>query len=802
MKNLGRWLRGLIGAAAIAVATLSASAEPTTLRLVCWEGAEALLAVRNAAAEFEKAHPNIHVKVENAPFGNYHEKLLAQYAAGVAPDVSLMNPENFQRYAKRGALLPLSDFISNDPQFDLSAYYKPICDAMSLDGKLYVLARDIAPIGLIYINKGIFRKAGLKIPDGTWTWDYKPRPELREKCFTWVMQQLTKKDADGKVTQFAFSPGWPGAFIDLMVYSQGARYADDNAHPTQTNFTDPRIVNAYKFFSDLCYEDKWVPSPSALSTEMMMSTGDLFIQGRVAMFQSGIWEVPNLRKRMPTTSKNWFDWDIVMAPAYKDGTLAMPTGGSGYCVFSSTKHPQESWELIKWMAGPPAMKILAAAGLAQPAIKALASQPPWTVGPNTPVEERYPASRIITDQAVPHVVFEPTADYWPEVKSFSGQSIDKVVSGTAEAEPMLKEAQQRSTDRLKQLLQTTNLPDFPWALGGVLAVVVLGGLFAWVFLPERGKKLTAKQKHEARAAYWMMSPWIIGLLCFTVGPMIFSVLTSFSDWDIIQPAKWRGVQNFSEAFTDDPRFWVSLKITFIYTIVAVPLGIVASLCLALLLNVKVKGMPLYRTCFYIPSLASGVASALIWRAVFKADGGLLNAVIYGANGKGNLLGLGSLLSSFGKAGEPINWLGNEHTALASLILMSLWGAGGGMVVLLAGLQGIPQFYYEAAVLDGAGAWRKFTTVTLPMLGPALMFTLITGLIGSFQVFTNAFVMTAGGPGESTMFYMLHLYNNAFVNLRMGYASALAWILFVIVLGLTVIQLRFNKRIYYEAGGGS
>jgi multiple sugar transport system permease protein len=213
-----------------------------------------------------------------------------------------------------------------------------------------------------------------------------------------------------------------------------------------------------------------------------------------------------------------------------------------------------------------------------------------------------------------------------------------------------------------------------------------------------------------------------------------------------------------------------------------------------LLNVKVKGMPIYRTFFYLPALASAVASSLIWRKVFQPEGGLLNIMLFGQDGSANHFGLANWLIVDGKL--P-NWLGDQNLALPSLIIMSLWGIGGGMVILLAGLQAIPDFYYEAATLDGAGLWDKFKVVTLPMVSPSLFFALITGFIGSFQVFTQAFVMTGGGPNDATRFFMLHLYENSFGNLRMGYASALAWFLFAIVFVMTRIQWKLNKYVYYE-----
>ncbi len=303
------------------------------------------------------------------------------------------------------------------------------------------------------------------------------------------------------------------------------------------------------------------------------------------------------------------------------------------------------------------------------------------------------------------------------------------------------------------------------------------------------------KKSESRAAYKFLSPWLFGIVVFTLGPMVLSLLMSFADWDIITPAKWRGFQNYVENGAIDPLFWKSMSVTLIYTVVSVPLGILTALCLALLLNQKVRGIPLFRAIYYVPSLASLVASSLIWRKIFSPNSGLLNALIYGKDGSW----LGQHLSNI--AGTPtkhVDWLGNEKFALPGLILMSVWFAGGGMIIMIAGLQNIPQHYYEAATLDGAGVWRKFKAITLPLLTPTLFFSLVTGLIGSFQVFTQGMVMTNGGPNDTTRFYMLRLYESAFTQLRMGYASAGAWILFVVILVVTLVQFKASKWVYYEA----
>jgi multiple sugar transport system permease protein len=215
-------------------------------------------------------------------------------------------------------------------------------------------------------------------------------------------------------------------------------------------------------------------------------------------------------------------------------------------------------------------------------------------------------------------------------------------------------------------------------------------------------------------------------------------------------------------------------------VIGIPIGLAVGLGIALLLNMEIRGVAVWRTLFYLPSIVPAVAASILWIWMFNPSGGLLNSV----------------LASAGIQGP--NWLQDEHTSKLSLILMGLWGAGGGMIIWLAGLKGISKSYYESAELDGAGTWAKFRHITLPLLTPYIFFNLIMGLIGTFQIFTQAFIMTQGGPVNSTLFYAYHLFNNAFRYLHMGYAAALAWFLFLIVFFLTMLQMRLSKRwVHYE-----
>jgi ABC-type sugar transport system permease subunit/ABC-type glycerol-3-phosphate transport system substrate-binding protein len=779
---------------------------PVTIRFTVWDGDVSLGIIKGLLAQFELENPGIRVKLEPIPdYAMYHQKMLVEYAANVAPDVAMNDMGHFNALSKRGALLPLNDFMARTPGFDIRDYYEPIVKAHSSGGKLYVLPRDIAPMGLIYYNKRLFDKAGIPYPDGTWTWDFKERPELKEKDFIWVCRQLTKwKSRDPRKAQWGFASGWPELLARTFALETGVRLADDPEHPTKVNQADPRNIRAYQYAADFMNVLKYMPNSTETSNSLNMNTEQLFVAQKIAMFQNGIWEVPNIRRDLPlklkdgTPNPNFFEWDITLFPAYADGTRAAPTGGSGYAIFSSTRYPEQSWKLVKFMAGPVGMAAMAKAGIAQPAIRKLAlTKDVWLPGPNTPKEQFYPPSRVFTDKAVQYVVFDPTADYWPDVSDRMASGIELLWNGQAKADEVLKRSAQRGQERLNAKLKFEKLGQYNWLYGVAAGLVIAAVILFWVYWPERKVRYTSREKKESRSAYLFASPWLIGMVVFTLGPMILSLLMSFADWDIIQPAKWRGVDNYREAFGGgDPVVIKSLIVTTIYTVVSVPLGLIGALLLALLLNIKVRGVALFRAVYYLPSLTSLMAASLIWRKIFNPDNGILNAAIYGL-GDGRLGGW--LNHTVGIApGKQVDWLGMESTALPALIIMSLWGIGGGMVILLAGLQGIPNHYYEAATLDGAGALRKFRNVTLPLLTPTIFFSLITGLIGSFLVFTQALVMTGGGPNDSTRFFMFYLYQQAFQSIRMGYASALAWVLFFIIMAVTLIQMKFRKWVFYEA----
>lgn len=773
----------LLLALLLPLAPVRADAPGTVLRFRYWGDFKEIAVIQKTIHAFESAHPGVTVHGERvtASGDEYVQKLLVEQAAGLTPDVIFCG-DNYAGFASRGMLLDLKPYVERDPSVKLADYYPQLVRAFSSGSKLYALPRDIAPIGLVYYNKSLFDKAGVPYPDGSWSWDYQPRPALGNKDFLTVARKLTHSGASTNDTIFGYSAGDNSWTMDNFIYSSGASFVDNINSPTKLLYNDPRIVKAIQLTEDLA--GKYNVSPSAIELASSgVGSHELFAQGHIAMYVSGIWEVPRFRQEIQN-----FDWDIAAFPAGPSGQRGVQTGWSGYGIAASCQHKQAAWELVKYLAGPIGLSNLARSGLAQPAIAHLANSPLW-------LDNERPKNRKLTIEEVPYVHFSVISPKWTEVSAIVTPKLQLVWNGTLTAQQAVDQFMPPAQAKLDELNHPPYHPrlNWVWGLAAMLGLTLLIAGWVWQGARKdiRSGRLRGSQG-EARAGYLFIAPWLIGTAVFLLGPILISLLLAFSSWDMISPARWVGGGNFAEMAHDD-RFWKSLSVTLLYTLFSVPLGVAGSLGLALLLNTKIRGQPVFRTLYYLPAVASAVAASLIWLRLFNPESGLLNSVL-------GLLHLNPVMHALGLT-DPnkgyVNWLGSEKTALGSLVLMSLWGIGGGMVIYLAGLQGIPQSYYEAAEIDGANVWQKFRYVTLPLLTPTIFFTLIIGVIGSFQVFTQGFVMTQGGPNNATLFYVLYLYQNAFQFLKMGYASALAWVLFLIILCFTAVQLKMSRWVHYE-----
>ncbi len=291
--------------------------------------------------------------------------------------------------------------------------------------------------------------------------------------------------------------------------------------------------------------------------------------------------------------------------------------------------------------------------------------------------------------------------------------------------------------------------------------------------------MSAAQRRDLRDGLLFTSPFILGVLALWVGPMLYSLYLILHEWNMLKAPKFIGLGNF-ERMLNDPLVGKSLVNTAYYTFLGVPLQLLVAFSLAVMLNQQIRGLGIYRTVYYLPSITPAVAFAVVWIQILNPEFGVLNQVL-------SWFGLG-----------PINWLFNPAWSKPALIIMILWLTGFQMIIFLAGLQSVPKELQEAAEIDGANTWRRFVNVTIPIISPIILFNMIISIIGSFQVFTAVFIMTDGGPQDSTLFMVLYLYRNAFELFKMGYAASLAWVLFLIIMTFTAIQFFFaNRWVYYE-----
>jgi multiple sugar transport system permease protein len=292
-------------------------------------------------------------------------------------------------------------------------------------------------------------------------------------------------------------------------------------------------------------------------------------------------------------------------------------------------------------------------------------------------------------------------------------------------------------------------------------------------------------RREERAGFLFASPWLIGTLLFLIGPIVASVLLSFTNWNLISPARWVGLENYRDMVADRD-FRQSINVTLYFAVLAIPLYQVAGVALALLLNQRLRGMYLFRTILFLPAVLSGVAVAVLWSQLLNPDLGVVNQFL-------RAIGID----------DPPRWLNSSTWAVPAVVLMGLWGVGSGAIIYLAGLQNIPPALYQAAKIDGAGTWQTFRHITLPLLTPTLLFTLLVGVIGAFQVFDAAYILggSRGGTRGSLLFYVLNLWNEGFRNGRFGYASALAWVLVIVAAIVIVLIFKTSSRwVYYESEG--
>ncbi|MFB3896113.1 MAG: extracellular solute-binding protein [bacterium] len=721
-----------------------------TIRYLTYETQhQQITGIQRIVAAFEKTHPNIKVQVESNASAT--RLFLVQMASGSPPDVIYVVNSNLGQLVGKNAVLDLAPYVAED-KVDMSIFYPEVTKTFTYGNHLYAYPIHSSTNALIY-NRKLFDQAGVPYPDENWTWD----------DFKQAAKKLTKdKNGDGTIDQF-------GTLIPdyrLLIEADGGEIFNQDS----TCIIDSAIARKAVAWGMEMY-GKEAPNIAQLS-----DTNDtqLFENDRLAMFVGRTWQLPELCETMKDTTS----WDIAPIPKGIRRISLLNTGG--HCIPKGSKYPRETWEFIKFYSSTEGQRLLGVQKNCVPANKEVALDPNYFLSPP-------PMSiKVFVDSMAYSYIDIPDAPWRAEMYSRIWLPIlDEMRRNSMPVDKGLAELQKRSNEFISAFAKRP-LPDygasqleghrwmdyFPYFIG----IVVL--LFIIIFFLSR--------RYPWLEGYLFIAPWLLGLLIFILGPIIASFLLSFSEYDILSSPKWIGLKNFQKLFTD-PLFTKSLLNTIFYAGLTVPLGLLFSLCLAMLLNSKIRGIYIFRVIYYLPAVTSGVAICLLWRWLYNPEVGLINHVL-------------------GWVGIPaLGWLTSPTWAMPAIIIMAVWGfVGGPMIIYLAALQGIPDHLYESAEIDGANFWHKFRYVTVPMLTPAIFFNLIIGIINSFQVFTSVYVMTGaggtdpGGPSHSTLVYILHLYNNAFQYLSMGYACSMAWILFLIILVLTIINFSLSKRwVHYE-----
>ncbi|MBN1352604.1 extracellular solute-binding protein [candidate division KSB1 bacterium] len=746
---------------------------------------------------FLERHPG--VKIVTPPDINVtakSQKLMSAIVGNAAPDLvgGIGNDSFFAEWAARGAFMQLDAYLERDKDhpgaLNIDDWVAGAQELVRYKGKIYGIPTVTVSTALFY-NVDALISAGFTDTQGN-----VEMPKTAEEYLKFC-KRFSIRDEAGNIKRLGSLMGYHHMMrtYRMGLLFGGKFFSDDGKKVT---FTDPHIVKALEYMTE---HSDYFGGPGKFQIFNQGSWKDgtgggdkAIFNGQLATLMHGQFYLTNIVYNAPDLN-------------YGISALPFPSGvepvnlvmGFGCGIPKGAKHPDLAWEYIKWIMSEEGQLIAAQENFRVTKSRGIPFTP-FTTG-NRKID------RVLYEQIV-----KDNPDFKPQTRksykiflnnlenSINCDPVSSPVGGQVMREldrahdlavfhvktpyEALKEAGDKIQADLDWLYSTEKLPSVNW---NQIFVFFFGfaGVFV-LFLAWRIKKLSLSrmQMKDLGAGIVCISPWIIGFLVFMLGPIVFSIVMSFTKYNGLSDAQWIGMKNYADLLLKDPIFWKSFANTA-FMFIGIPINMAIGLGIAMLLNMKVRGVNVYRTIYYLPSIIPFVASTILWVWILHPTNGILNL----------------LLSYIGIQGPA--WLGDANWTKPSLILMGIWTAGGGMIIWLAGLKGIPQQLYETARVDGANWWHQFRYITIPMLTPYIFFNLIMGIIGTLQIFVQAVIMGAGsanqaGPLDSLLFYVFYLFNNAFVDFRMGYASAMAWILFFMILILTLIQLKLAPRwVHYE-----
>jgi multiple sugar transport system permease protein len=760
------------------------------------------------------------------------QRLMCAIAGDVPPDVVFFDRFAIGEWAARGAMTDLDPFIAKqdpkDPYFiNLNEYYdftvKEASYAPPGSGekpRLYGVPIT-ADSRELFINRDLLRQAGLVDEHGEpkppKTWD-----ELRAYANKLTVFNRAGDKTSG-IKRLGFAPNTGNSYLYIYSWQAGGEFM--NPERTKVTLDAPPNVRALKFMAE-CYDDLGgVSQVDAFQANQQAGDLDPFLRGDLAM-------TINVAGFMETIADWKPDMDFMMVPApmpadqlAKGKPPITWAGGHSLVIPQTAKQKEGAFKLIQYICSEEGQRILeqgrhdtksAEGRLYIP--RGLANRRLYEafikeyVDSNPTLPPAFKNAFATIRELMPHTLIRPVTPVgqllWNKhMRAYEAgvrheYADEAKATGQDEYKLALARNQVEVQEGLDEILNPAPAKEVNWTPYFVLYALLLALPFVLIVASyKKRKREFGYRAREVGAAMLFLSPWAIGFAAFVGGPILFSIIFSFTRYDILSPAKYVGASNYTRV-ASDPNFYISL-INTAYMIIAIPLTMVISLAIALLLNRSIRGIGFYRAAYYMPAIVPLVVASLMWIWLLNPSYGLINGALVWLYDTAPMQWLAQVISKM--IGEPFHfglplWLQSESWSKPSLILMKLWAAGGGMIIWLAGLQSIPQEMYEAAKVDGASSWQRFKNVTIPLLSPYILFNLIIGLIGTMQIFAESYIMTTGGPKDSTMFYAYYLFKQAFQFFRMGYASALAWILFIVVLVLTLTQLWLSKKwVHYEQG---
>ncbi len=726
------------------------------LRLVDWADIEEMALDRTAIEAFRTSHPNIDVLYEPNPGQQYEEKILTGLAAGDPPDVFLLDSKLIPTFTNKHVLLDLEPFIRSQ-RIDTTQWFKSALDIARRGPHLYAFPKGFSPL-VVFYNKKIFQQSGVVLPSASWTWD----------DYLTIGQRLTRDlDGDGVVDQYG------AAFTNYYynwipwVWSGGGDILDSTGMSAVGFLNSAPTESSLRYLIDL--RKKYRVAPDVGSWVQAEKTGinaELFAGGKIAMIVDGHWRMPKYLKYQMDGN---LDLGVAPLPASPSGRRVNVMYESGWCVPVNGAHSAEAVMLASFMAGEQSCRIRAAGRLEIPANINVANE--------VARRDSTGMERLFVDE-VPYCrqPWGSKIERFSEIEWTLQDAVDEVMLNDKPLHATMTRYASLVDNQLENIRAHESFEfkpirehsDILYFLFGVAIVTIVGGGLMFVGARHNERMLLTK-------ATGFLFPSIFHLTIFIFTPIAFAAYLSFHQWDLVVPNQpFVGLNNFREIF-NDPAFWKALLNTCVYSM-NVPVGMALALVVALILNRKMKGIGLLRTLYFLPGVTSMVAMALVWMWIYHPSFGMANLAL-------RLTGL-----------PPLDWLNSTQTAMTSIMIFTIWtGIGYQIVIFLAGLQGIPEEITDASRVDGASSLGRFWHITVPLLRPTTLFILVTSFISSFQVFTAIYIMTGGGPVHSTDVFVYHIYQAAWEQLRMGYASAMSWILFAIVMIATWVQFRIMGK---------